>query len=69
VQVELPDESSLQTWTFTEPMQEGTGDYPPRLEDQKVSERLVTWLRLRLPGRIQWRNPPARPQPDQRAAA
>jgi predicted phage baseplate assembly protein len=49
VLVELPDESGLQTWTFTEPMQEGTGDYPPRLEDQKVSERLVTWVRLRLP--------------------
>jgi hypothetical protein len=49
VQVELPDLSGLQTWAFTEPLQEGTGDYPPRIEDQKVSERLVTWLRLRLP--------------------
>jgi hypothetical protein len=49
VQVELPDKNGLQTWTFTEPMQEGTGDYPPRLEDLEVSKRLVTWLRLRLP--------------------
>lgn len=49
VQVELPDKDGLQTWNFTEPLQEGTGDYPPRLEDRKVSERLVTWLRLRLP--------------------
>ena len=49
VQVELPDTDGLQTWTFTEPLLEGTGDYPPRLEDNKVSERLVTWLRLRLP--------------------
>jgi len=49
VQVELPDSDGLQTWVFTEPLQEGTGDYPPRLEDKKISERLVTWLRLRLP--------------------
>jgi hypothetical protein len=49
VQVELPDKNGLQTWTFSEPLQEGTGDYPPRIEDRKVSERLVTWLRLRLP--------------------
>jgi predicted phage baseplate assembly protein len=47
VQVELPDTNGLQTWTFAEPLQEGTGDYPPRLEDKKISERLVTWLRLR----------------------
>jgi len=49
VQVELPDKNGLQTWAFSEPLQEGTGDYPPRIEDRKVSERLVTWLRVRLP--------------------
>lgn len=49
VQVRLPDTNGLQTWTFNEPLQEGTGDYPPRIEDRRVSERLVTWLRLRLP--------------------
>jgi hypothetical protein len=49
VQVELPDVSGLQTWDFTEPLQEGTGDYPPRLDDPKTNERVVTWLRLRSP--------------------
>jgi hypothetical protein len=53
VQVELPEAAALQTWTFAEPKDEGSGDYPPKVEDADVAARLVTWLRLRL----------ARPQP------
>jgi hypothetical protein len=49
VQLELPGKEKLKTWEFTEPMQEGTGDYPPRIEDDEVRARLVTWLRVRLP--------------------
>jgi hypothetical protein len=49
VQVKLPGESGLQMWSFPEPLTEGTGDFPPRLEDDELRERLVTWIRLRLP--------------------
>lgn len=49
VQVELPGASQLQTWSFAEPLDEGTDEFPPRLEDDKVRERLVTWIRIRLP--------------------
>jgi hypothetical protein len=49
VQLELPGKEKLATWVFDEPMQEGTGDYPPRIEDDEVRARLVTWLRVRLP--------------------
>lgn len=49
VQLELPGKDKLTTWEFTEPLQEGTGDYPPRIEDDEVRARLVTWLRVRLP--------------------
>jgi baseplate J-like protein len=49
VQLALPDKEKLVTWTFEEPLQEGTGDYPPRIEDDEVRKRLVTWLRVRLP--------------------
>lgn len=49
VQLELPGKEKLATWAFDEPMQEGTGDYPPRIEDDEVRARLVTWLRVRLP--------------------
>lgn len=49
VQVVLPDAAQLKTFSFPEPLLEGTGDFPPRLEDEKLRSRLVTWLRLRLP--------------------
>jgi hypothetical protein len=47
-QVELPGADQLQAWTFPEPLEEGTDDFPPRLEDDQVSQRLVTWVRIRL---------------------
>jgi hypothetical protein len=49
VKVQLPGVEGLQAWSFPDPMEEGTGDFPPRLEDQQVAERLVTWIRFRLP--------------------
>lgn len=49
VMVELPDAGQLEPWDFDEPLLEGTGDFPPRLEDDEVRKRLVTWLRIRLP--------------------
>ncbi len=49
VQVRLPGVDSLQKWEFTDPLDEGTGDFPPRLEDQTIARRLITWIRLRLP--------------------
>lgn len=49
VMVELPGVEALYTWTFDEPLEEGTSDFPPRLEDEKLRDRLVTWLRIRLP--------------------
>lgn len=49
VKIVLPAQDKLYTWNFPEPMQEGTGNFPPKLEDEAVSQRLVTWLRIRLP--------------------
>lgn len=49
VQVELPAADRLNTWDFSEPLDEGTGDFPPRLEDDEIKKRLVTWVRIRLP--------------------
>ena len=47
--LQLPGAEALRTWEFAEPMEEGTGDYPPRVEDEQVAQRIVTWIRLRLP--------------------
>jgi len=48
VQVTLPPYQQLLLWNF-DPEEEGTGDYPPRVDDAAVSARLVTWIRLRYP--------------------
>jgi hypothetical protein len=48
VQVTLPPYEQLLLWNF-DPEEEGTGDYPPRLDDDAVSARLVTWIRVRYP--------------------
>lgn len=48
VQVTLPPYQQLLLWNF-DPEEEGTGDYPPRLDDAGQSSRLVTWIRLRYP--------------------
>ncbi|HEX8556841.1 MAG TPA: putative baseplate assembly protein [Pyrinomonadaceae bacterium] len=70
VQLELPPKEKLRTWEFTEPMQEGTGDYPPRIEDDDVRARLVTWLRVRLPpSQPAGAQQPPQPQPQEGAQA
>lgn len=48
IQVTLPSYEKLLLWDF-DPEEEGTGDYPPRIDDAEVSSRLVTWVRLRYP--------------------
>lgn len=48
IQVTLPPYERILRWAF-DPEEEGTGDYPPRLDDPVTSSRLLTWLRLRYP--------------------
>ena len=49
VQVTLPGAEGLEMWEITEPLEAGTGEYPPSLEDTNVQERVITWIRIRLP--------------------
>jgi hypothetical protein len=46
VQVTLPEYERILLWAF-DPEVEGTGDFPPRLDDAAVAARLVTWIRVR----------------------
>jgi predicted phage baseplate assembly protein len=48
VQVTLPKYEKLMVWAF-DPEEEGTGDFPPRVDDATIAARIVTWIRLRLP--------------------
>jgi hypothetical protein len=49
VQVELPGEDGLLLWNNLEPLEGGTGDLPPALEDSHAEARVITWLRVRPP--------------------
>jgi hypothetical protein len=47
VQVPLPSEAEqLKLWSDLQPLEAGTSDFPPTLEDSNLNERLVTWLRV-----------------------
>jgi hypothetical protein len=58
VQMTLPERSGLALWADVDPLEDGAGDLPPALEDEKVAERVVTWLRVQAIGgaraRLQW---------------
>ena len=50
VSITLPPASRLGTWTFDEPAEEGAGNYPPRIEEEDVRDRVIAWVRMRLRG-------------------
>ena len=47
VQIVLPAASDLKLWENLDPLESGVGDLPPALEDTNLSERVITWLRIR----------------------
>ncbi|MEA2588629.1 MAG: hypothetical protein QOH66_1556 [Actinomycetota bacterium] len=47
VQVSLPPAAGLGLWTNLEPIEAGVNGFPPGIEDSRVADRLVTWLRIR----------------------
>jgi hypothetical protein len=47
VQLTLPDKSGLGLWRDIDPLEAGVGDLPPALEDTKLADRVVTWLRIK----------------------
>ena len=49
VQVELPAAARIGAPTDLDPLEEGTGDLPPVLDDEKIEGRLLAWVRIRLP--------------------
>ena len=47
LQVTLPKAvEALVTWSDDEPLEAGVGDRPPVLNDDQISQRLLTWLRV-----------------------
>jgi hypothetical protein len=50
VELTLPGEEGLALWQDVDPLEAGSGDLPPALEDSKLAARVVTWLRVRASG-------------------
>ncbi|MGA1839274.1 MAG: putative baseplate assembly protein [bacterium] len=48
VQLQLPDSNELKLWKNLEPLEMGTGDFPPSLEDANIEDRIITWIRISL---------------------
>lgn len=46
VELKLPAEGELKLWTNLEPLEAGVGDLPPALDDSKLAETLITWIRV-----------------------
>jgi hypothetical protein len=53
VQLTLPPASELRLWDNLDPLEAGVGDLPPALEDTDLSERVITWIRLRSTAAVQ----------------
>lgn len=46
VEITLPSAAELQLWTNLDPLEQGVADFPPSLEDSRLSDRVITWLRI-----------------------
>ncbi|MDD2897506.1 MAG: baseplate J/gp47 family protein [Desulfuromonadaceae bacterium] len=50
VQITLPQKpAELDLWKNLDPLEQGVGDFPPALPDAKLSDRVVTWIRISSP--------------------
>jgi hypothetical protein len=55
VEITLPPLPELKLWTNLDPLEQGVGDFPPSLEDSKLNDRLITWLRIQASAAVRTR--------------
>ncbi len=46
VQITLPTAAELKLWTNLDPLEQGVENFPPSLEDSRLNDRVITWLRI-----------------------
>jgi hypothetical protein len=46
VELTLPSKDELKIWTNLDPLEQGVQEFPPSLEDSKLQDRVVTWIRV-----------------------
>ena len=49
VEVMFPRSDKISLWKDIEPVVAGSGDFPPAIEDTNLENRIVTWLRVKIP--------------------
>ncbi len=47
VEISLPEAARLRMWSNIDPLEMGADKFPPSLEDTRLNDRLITWLRVR----------------------
>jgi hypothetical protein len=47
IDVTLPGQSQLALWNNLDPLEDGVDQLPPSLDDSALSQRIITWLRIR----------------------
>ncbi|WP_437621904.1 baseplate J/gp47 family protein [Sorangium sp. So ce1151] len=45
-EVTLPSAAELAIWDDLKPLESGTRDFPPAIDDKKQKDRVITWLRI-----------------------
>lgn len=58
VELALPADLGAGVWPDLEPNEEGIADFPPSLADTDIQDRVITWLRLRIPSETEGGTPP-----------
>lgn len=57
VELPLPSAAEMELWQDLDPLEAGSGNFPPALDDTKDAERVVTWIRISARGaraRLLW---------------
>lgn len=49
VQLTLPAARDIGTWRDLDPLEDGVGEFPPSLDEEVVRNRVLAWIRIRLP--------------------
>jgi len=46
VEITLPPDDQIATWTGLDPLEAGVGGFPPAIEDSALADRVLTWIRV-----------------------
>ena len=57
VELTLPSAAEMELWQDLDPLESGSGNFPPALDETELADRVVTWVRISAPGahaRLLW---------------